>query len=98
MEFGCYLHPLTIFLYDMSLQTAVSNKTIDLSGQRCPNLVLGIIRALVGMENGRILQIIATDLNAPANIAAWSRQSNHQLIDMYEENGKFIFYLRKRDS
>jgi Fe-S-cluster-containing dehydrogenase component len=50
---------------------------------------------LAGMGNGRVLQIIATDLNAPSNITAWSRQSNHQLVDMYEENGKFIFYLRK---
>lgn len=82
----------------MTLQTAVSDKTIDLSGQRCPNLVLGIIRALAGMENGRILQIIATDLNAPSNIAAWSRQSGHQLIDIYEENGKFVFYLRNDSS
>ncbi len=78
-----------------SLQTAVSDKVIDLSGQRCPNLVIGIIKALTDMENGRVLQVIATDLNAPSNIAAWSRQTEHQLIEMYEENGKFIFYLRK---
>jgi TusA-related sulfurtransferase len=78
-----------------SLQTAVSDKTIDLSGQRCPNLVIGIIKALAEMENGRILQVIATDLNAPSNIASWSRQSEHQLVEMYEEKGKFVFYLRK---
>lgn len=78
-----------------SLQTAVPDEIINLSGQRCPNLVIGIIRALAGMENGRILKIIATDSNAPSNIAAWSRQSEHQLIDMYEEDDKFIFYLRK---
>lgn len=78
-----------------SLQTAVSDKTIDLSGQRCPNLVIGIIEALTELENGRILQIIATDINAPSNIAAWSRQSENKLIDMYEEDGKFVFYLRK---
>lgn len=81
-----------------SLKTAVPDKTIDLTGQRCPNLVLGIIRALAGMENGRVLHIIATDLNAPANIAAWSRQSEHQLIDVYEEDGKFVFSLRKNPS
>ncbi len=78
-----------------SLQTVVSDKTIDLSGLRCPNLVIGIIKALTELENGRILQIIATDINAPSNVAAWSRQSAHQLIDMFEEDGKFIFYLRK---
>jgi TusA-related sulfurtransferase len=78
-----------------SLQTAVSDKTIDLSGQRCPNLVIAIIKALDGMKNGRILKIIATDINAPSNIAAWSRQSEHQLVDMYAKDEQFIFYLRK---
>ncbi|MCP4426325.1 MAG: sulfurtransferase TusA family protein [Chloroflexi bacterium] len=82
----------------VSLQTAVSDKTIDLTGLRCPNLVIAIIKALEGMENGRILQIIATDLNAPSNLAAWTRQSDHELIETYEENEKFIIFLRKQSS
>jgi TusA-related sulfurtransferase len=79
-----------------SLPTVVSDKTVDLSGLRCPNLVLAIIKTLDGMENGRILEIITTDPNAPHNIAAWSRQANHQLIDMQEEEDKCILYLRKQ--
>lgn len=79
----------------MSLETAVSHKTIDLSGQRCPNLVIAIIKALDTMENGRILEIIITDPNAPKNIAAWSRQANHQLIETKEEESKYTLYLRK---
>lgn len=79
----------------MSLQTAVTHKTIDLSGQRCPNIVIAVIKALDTMENGRILEIIITDRNAPNNIAAWSRQANHHLIDMQEEEGKYTLYLQK---
>ncbi len=79
----------------MSLQTAVPDKIIDLSGQGCPNLVIGIVGAQMEIRNGHILQIIDTDLNAPPNIAAWNRQSNHQLIEMYEENEKFVFLFAK---
>lgn len=81
----------------LSQQTAVSHKTVDLSGHRCPHLLIAVIRALDGMPNGRILHVIATDLSAPSNLAAWCRQSGHHLRDMYEENGRFIFYIQKHD-
>lgn len=70
-------------------------QTIDLSGLRCPNLVIAIITALKEMKHPQILQVIATDLSAPSNIAAWARQSGHTLLEMYEENGRFIFYLQR---
>lgn len=79
----------------MTLQTAVPNKIIDLSGLRCPNTVIGTIKALKEMEEGQILQITATDLNAPSNMTAWCRQSCHELIDLYEENGYFLFLIQK---
>ncbi len=82
----------------MSLQTAVSDLTIDLSGLRCPNLVIATIKALAALESGRLLKIIATDLNAPSNLALWCRQSGHTLRDIYEENGKFIFFIEKQGS
>lgn len=81
----------------MSRQTAVSHKTVDLSGHRCPHLLIATINALAEMENGRILHVIATDLSAPSNLATWCRQSDHTLRDMYEENGRFIFYIQKHD-
>ncbi|MCA9920952.1 MAG: sulfurtransferase TusA family protein [Anaerolineales bacterium] len=80
----------------MSLQTAVSDHTIDLSGLRCPNLVIATIKTLAALENGRILKVITTDLNSPSNMALWCRQSGHSLLDMYEENGRFIFFIKKQ--
>lgn len=82
----------------MSLQTAVSDLTINLSGLGCPKLVVATIKALATLENGRILKIIATDLNAPSNMTLWCRQSGHILRDMYEENGNFIFFIEKQGS
>lgn len=71
------------------------HQTIDLTGLRCPNLVIAIIAALRTLSPNQILQVTATDLNAPSNVAAWSRQSGHTLLEMYEENGRFIFYLQR---
>ena len=82
----------------MSLQTAASDLAINLSGLRCPNLVIATIKALATLKNGHILKIIATDLNAPSNMTLWCRQSGHILRDMYEENGQFIFFIVKQGS
>jgi TusA-related sulfurtransferase len=77
------------------LTTPTPHQMIDLSGLGCPNLVIAIIDALRPLSPGQILQVIATELNAPSNITAWSRQSGHTLIEMYEENDCFIFYLKR---
>ena len=82
----------------MSLQTAVSDLTIDLSGLHCPHLIIATIAALLALVNGQLLHIIATDLNAPSNLALWCRQSGHTLRDMYEENGQFTFFIEKQGS
>lgn len=74
-----------------------ADQTIDLSGLRCPNLVVAIISALRPMHHPQILQVIATDLSAPSNVSAWAKQSGHTLLEMYDEDGRFIFYLQRAE-
>ena len=71
------------------------NKTIDLTGLRCPNLLFSIIKALDDMHDGQLLKIIATAQNAPSNTAVWCRQSDNELIDIYEEHGKFVILIKR---
>lgn len=79
----------------MRLNTPHAHCIIDLSGKRCPHLVISIIAALQHMESGRVLQVIANDPLAPSSVAAWARQSGHNLLDMYEEDSRFVFYLER---
>lgn len=79
----------------MRLNTPAPHQTIDLSDKRCPHLVIAILGALSTMKSKQILQIVATDPVAPSSIAAWARQSGHTLLEMYEENGHFVFYLQR---
>lgn len=79
----------------MHFVTHQPEKTIDLRGLRCPNLVICIIKALDQIPPGTLLQITTDDLNAPSNIAAWCRQSEHELIEVLDEDGRFIFFIRK---
>lgn len=77
----------------MRLNTPSADRTVDLSGARCPHLVIAIIAALESMTPGQILQVIATDANAPSSISAWARQSGHTLHDMYQETDHVVFFL-----
>lgn len=79
----------------MRLATPLSDQIIDLSGARCPHLVIAIIAALNSMKSKQVLQVIATDPVAPSSIASWARQSGNTLLDMYEENDRFIFFLER---
>ncbi|HZD09801.1 MAG TPA: sulfurtransferase TusA family protein [Candidatus Binatia bacterium] len=63
----------------MQLSTPVPDHIVDLSGKRCPHLVIAIIAALRKMNDGQILQVTATDPVAPSSIAAWARQSGQTL-------------------
>lgn len=79
----------------MRLTTPDAHRIIDLCGKRCPHLVIAIIAALQGMESGQVLQVIADDPLAPSSVGAWARQSGHTLLDMYEEDSHFVFYLER---
>jgi tRNA 2-thiouridine synthesizing protein A len=70
----------------------ISQTTANLCDARCPHVVIGIIAALRELAPGEVLQVRATDLSAPSNIASWARQSGHRLLEMYEEDGCFVFY------
>ncbi len=79
----------------MQVITPVADKTIDLSTLRCPHLIIATIHALRMSRPGEIVQLIATDLNAPSSISAWARQSGHELLDWYDDDSKFVFFLRR---
>jgi tRNA 2-thiouridine synthesizing protein A len=73
----------------------IPQTTVNLCDARCPHVVIGIITALRELAPGEVLQVRATDLSAPSNIASWTRQSGHRLLEMYEEDGCFVFYLER---
>jgi tRNA 2-thiouridine synthesizing protein A len=78
------------------LDTPTPHKSIDLTGLRCPHLVTTTVKTIRQLDPGQILQVITTDLNSPSNMSAWSRQSGNPLIDMYDEDDRFVFYFRRR--
>jgi tRNA 2-thiouridine synthesizing protein A len=48
------------------------------------------------LQSGQVLEIITTDPGAKADIPAFCNRTGHQLLEVVEEGGKIIFYVRKK--
>lgn len=68
--------------------------SLNLVSLRCPHLLIAVIDAVRPLAAGRTVSIVADDLNAPTSISAWANQAGHTLLDLYDEDGRFVFHLR----
>lgn len=72
------------------------DKMLDCSGLLCPLPVIKVSKEIKAMQVGQILKMIATDKGAPADMDAWSRQTGNELLDSHQEDGKFVFFIRRK--
>ena len=72
-----------------------ADQVLDCSGMLCPIPVVKTAKAIKQIEIGQVLQMIATDPGAPPDMDAWSKQTGHEMLQSGEENGKFVFYIRR---
>ena len=68
---------------------------VDASGLNCPMPILKAKKALDSLGAGQVLEFIATDSGTKADIPALLKRLGHELVGSREENGKFIFYIKK---
>ena len=72
------------------------DKELDAKGLSCPLPVLRTKKALNDLTSGQVLKILATDPGSVNDMQAFSRQTGHALLSSSEEDGAFIFYLKKK--
>lgn len=71
------------------------DQTLDCSGLSCPMPILKTKKAIDGMQIGQVLQMTATDPGSVADINAWTAKTGHELLDHEENDGSFVFYIKK---
>lgn len=69
---------------------------LDCRGLNCPLPVLRTKKAIVDLASGEILKMVATDPGSVADMAAFSRQTGHELVDQSEGDGEFVFFFRRK--
>ncbi len=77
------------------MTTLKADKTLDCTGMLCPVPVIKTSKAIKEVQVGEVLQMVATDPGAPADMEAWSRQTGNELLDSHKEGDKYIFFFRR---
>lgn len=70
--------------------------TVDLSGLNCPLPILRAKKALADLPSGTVLHLVCTDPGTPSDFEAFCRQTGHELAYQSQQDGKFLFWLKRR--
>ncbi|RMF68299.1 MAG: sulfurtransferase TusA family protein [Calditrichaeota bacterium] len=71
-------------------------KTLDCSGLLCPMPVVKTKKAIQELQVGEVLEMISTDPGSIPDMEAWSRQTNHELLEAKDEgNSRYRFLIKK---
>ncbi len=70
-------------------------KKLDATGLKCPLPVLKAQKALREMASGEILEVMATDKNAPRDLEDLCGMTADHFLESREEEGVFFLVVRK---
>lgn len=68
---------------------------LDAKGLACPMPIVKTKKAIQGLEDGQVLEVVATDKGSKADLAAWAKTVGHQYIGTTEEGEVLYHYIRK---
>ena len=72
------------------------DREVDARGLNCPLPILRTKKTLNDMVTGQVVRILATDPAAVRDFEAFARQTGNQLLQKSEQDGAFVFLLRRK--
>jgi len=72
------------------------DREVDARGLNCPLPILRTKKALNDMSSGQVVRIMATDPASVRDFEAFARQTGNQLVAQSEQDGAFVFLLRRK--
>jgi len=73
------------------------DQTFDARGLLCPMPIVRAARAIKSLKPGQVLKLLATDRGSVADVPAWAADTGNELLESREENGVFVYFIRKGD-
>ncbi|HSJ80884.1 MAG TPA: sulfurtransferase TusA family protein [Thiobacillus sp.] len=68
---------------------------LDARGLNCPLPILRTKKSLGELGIGQILKVSSTDPGSVKDMQAFAKQTGNELLSTAENNGEFIFLMRK---
>lgn len=75
--------------------TDTPTKKLDARGLNCPLPILRTRKALGAMHKGDVLEVKSTDPGSIKDLDAFCRQTGNEMLQSTDDNGEFVFLLRK---
>ncbi|MFO7188853.1 MAG: sulfurtransferase TusA family protein [Pseudomonadota bacterium] len=72
------------------------DKDLDARGLNCPLPILRTKKALAEMDSGQVLRVVTTDPGAVKDFQAFAKQTGNTLLEHFEQNNEFTFYMQKK--
>ncbi|MDX1710401.1 MAG: sulfurtransferase TusA family protein [Rhodovibrionaceae bacterium] len=76
----------------------MSDHYLDARGLKCPLPVLKARKAMKQIDSGGILEVQATDPSSVEDFRNFCETTGDELLESREDEGLFVFRIRKRDS
>ncbi len=73
----------------------MADQTLDTKGLNCPIPIVKAKKALAGMSEGQVLEVLATDPGAVKDFEAFSRKTGNEILEWNEADGVFNFQIKK---
>ncbi len=71
------------------------DKNLNVTGAQCPGPILQVSASLATMEEGQVLEVIASDQGFYRDIAMWCERTGNTLISLEKKDNKIIALLQK---
>lgn len=71
------------------------DKLVDARDLMCPMPVMAATKAMRLLAAGQVLKVMATDRGSLKDIPAWADANGDELLGSDEDDGAFVFYVRK---
>ncbi|TYR81601.1 hypothetical protein FZC66_07130 [Priestia megaterium] len=68
---------------------------LDAKGLACPMPIVKTKKAMAELQEGQVLEVLATDKGSTADIKAWVQSAGHYYVGTIEEGGVLKHFLRK---
>lgn len=73
-----------------------ADETLDCKGLSCPMPIMKLAKTMKKMTSGKVLEMLGTDPGSKEDVPKWCTKTGNELLDVAEEPGVTIFYIRKK--
>ncbi len=77
------------------MTTIQIDSELDARGLLCPMPIVKTAKAMKELAPGQVLKLLSTDRGSVTDVPAWTDTTGNELVEQHEQDGVFVFVIRK---